>query len=611
MKLPIIVVLTTISCLTDCKLSYSDEKNLKLLLKTLKAIDGLSKCHVLVEGKINDKKIVSTLLKQLAKSLPLMSIVNGSPKWPNAYKSTDFTLESKSYEKSREQPGTLNKASASALVIYIFSLDSVNNYRYTLNTVIRLRDTLSIRTSLPKFLLINIVNRKLHSYKFLLCNLQRTFDIEVLEVTRGNKKRGIKKIPTRNFNVHTCNAFKGSCRVQKLSQKVHWFRDKLKDLRGSRVRVNWANRPSSKSVEKAIGWSSNFANYLKATLNFTYSVSRSVDMAFPQVLLSWGQRNLNYLKVCEFYTLQLYTPLILDVQIKNNYSDFFMCLVALPMILLLLRWCSLVGGFDPRTWSNLSIVKMLLGLDNPRDPKLTLESILFVVVSVCGIFSANEFYESVTSIIVPVQLERKFNTLDNLIDSNLTLYLEGERAAMKHPIMNFAQFNETPGIRYVLMSDKYEREIAMMWRMTLPVKSVALSVVKSSAVSQYYGANVKIGDRVIARQSDVTEEQQAMSQFLPPHSPFVEKFSDAYWRFREMGFTNFDGLECRTTIRRAFKFLDRRVQVVVEEQDETFEGMDQFTRTIALAVLIGGATVPLMLLILEITIIYTFAGGNR
>lgn len=613
MKLPIILVLTTLSCVT----SNADEKNLKLLVKHIKSLRGVSKCNVFLENNVKDKRIVSKLLTKLTKSLPIVSIKNGTSSWPKSYVRTNFARQSNFHVKSREQRGLMNCASANALLIYVSSpsLVSFTKYCDMLISLTRTFYTLAMSTSIPKVLFVNVATRKFYRCKAVFNDLITLVDLEILDLISNGEPRGKMKVKNCqkhiNFIVHSCNNFAGKYKIRKLlSIKSNncWFQDKLKDLRGCAIFTNQL-RKFVKAVtfngkryqmnRDTESWYSNLGIYLSDYMNFTFVKSPMCEVAFPMVQLSrHNDDNMNYLKVCEFETYQLYTPVIMDVQVKEQLSNFLICSIALPLILLMLHWFSVMGGFDRRTWSTLAIFKMLLGLNNPRDPKLLLESFVFILLSICGLFSANDFYESVTSIIVPVQLERRFHTIEDLKLSNLTLYIQGSRCASSNdPIFKLNRIDET-GVRFNVTSNKLKRELLAMGEGMLLRKNVAVSIAKCTASFQYYESNVRVGDRVTARMSDMTEDRQAISLVLAPYSPFREKLSEAYWRFRESGFTNFDQLTL--SVKRAvYEYLNAQMSLL-EDEEFGAEAIDDFTETILLVLIVVGLVMPLLLLIVEI-----------
>lgn len=623
----------------------SNEKNIKLLSRQLSSLSGISKCNLFIAKRLVKNPLVTKLQEELTKLMPIVSIREGFKNWPKSYRRTNFAEEVRNFHlKSRQQPGLLNSASANALLICVVS--HVNYARALRQKLVRLLygqvlRTLGQSTCVPRLLIINVTAKKWRRYRSVYLafdDFRRNLDI--LEIATdaaadNNKSNNNKQIRRRLLLVRASSCHGDltavssdfslvKMRYRLLSAKTSWFELMSASTRNLAKRkittnsftVNFESYDYARKRHARVdcrGRLSRLGVYLSQCLNFTYQVTARDDweITFPMALMLRDRNDdhVNYLRPREFQTLNLYTPVTYDVYVEQHLRDLVICLAALPTIMALIHLCRWLGSFDGQTWSNLSIFKMLLGMDNPRDPKLFWESLLFTLLSVGGIFSANDYYDSLTSVIVPEQQEREFYDWQDLINANLTLFLEGFRVNDSNSwCREFEQMNRT-GIK-CNVSGRYDREIEIARQMWIVEgrRDVAIAIASCGEMDKYYASIIEVDGEVIAKQSDITEDRAVLSICMRPYSVYRELFSDAYWQFKELGFTNNDGLRHVYTRMLMKIFFERQPGQLGEDADEreSSQYLDELNPTCHLiAVLSIGSAVSLLTLMVELSGVYS------
>lgn len=580
----------------------SDKMNLKMLINQLTSLNGVSKYNLFIDRHFKCQ-VVQRLQGLLTKSLPIMSMKYKSLKW-RRYERIDY--RNSKLHKSREDRKLLNYPSRNALFLYVFSRGMFKSIENFLSNYCQIFMKLVSPGNIPKILLITITKNKVKFYENIFNALpEAVMDFEILEIS--SPSHALKKDTQRlkrsvhNFTVHQWNCFSRSYQKHQLSKNTTWFKDKLKNLHNYKMTTSFYTNNAfrydpvkKKLVEYDVsGVKSKLAIYLQNSMNFTWSYREPYAIDFPEILMRGGEMQyLNPCRMCGFY---FYTPVINDVCFVGNASYLLICVAVLSVILFFLHACRSLGGFDRRTWSHLFTVKMMIGLDSPYTPHFIVESVLFIMLSVFGIFCSNDIYEGLTDLIVPLESERKFYNLQDLKDSNLTLILQG---IPKKDVYKVSATISESGVKYAINPNRVDREIHRMFRM-LRSKKTSISVMDIST-DKFYDSTIRVDEKVLARRSEVIEFFFLSSIEIVGYSIFKERLSMSYWRFFEHGFNNDYIKYMYTLLRDRRRIIERNLDgspVYIDDSEES----DFFTLTILLAVLGFGTFASLVSLLGETT----------
>lgn len=198
---------------------------------------------------------------------------------------------------------------------------------------------------------------------------------------------------------------------------------------------------------------SRLGNHFRTTLNFTYVRWRFgttvADFLFPEQGCYSYMEYCTALKSLLYQTSSIYTPVINDAYLEVNIIDFFMLFPLIILFALLLKLSSKFSEFNPQTWSFLAVFKMLISLDNPSGvTRSFVESVLFITISISGVFYSNEFSGAATKVLNCITVKTQFNSFVDLRESNLTVFL-----IMNHSSYSDFVFIDDP---IVLSEVKYE-----------------------------------------------------------------------------------------------------------------------------------------------------------
>lgn len=539
------------SCTITNKKGNSDMIRLQMLSEQLTSLKGVSKCTLFIDKHIKCD-VIEKLQKLISRSVPLTSMKSKSISWSRCERKLIY--ESVRYFGNfREQRSLLNYPSANALFIYVFSHDVDKTFKeFNDRWIFHVYLRLSCATTLPKVLVINLARKTAKVYKRKVFSDIGVLllDLDVLEISNGDHvPRNGKKLRAEpmKFRLHQVNPFTKSYKRQKLSKGTKWFENRHSNLYGYKMITSYRRRRDlcfDRITKKTVvldgsGPHSELGKYLSTAVNCTFKIKKasarfSPEIDFPELVVMLYHIQSNFLNPCQISASYFYTPVIVDVAFENNFNGFLMCFSMVPVVLFLLHICRFLGGFDKHTWSPLYTTKMLFGLDSPYDPRFVVECALFIVISICGIFCANDFYEALMDVIVPVRSERQFYTLQDLKGGNLTLYIQGEASRVPGGyVWSPPQKIAHSGLNYKLINDRVQRELVNMHLMRL-WQNISISVV-DTAKTKYYERTITFDGRAIARQSDIAEYSLATSIGISPFNVFKDSLSKFYWYFHEHG----------------------------------------------------------------------------
>lgn len=586
--------------------------NLDRLIDQLSRVRGFKSCNLYVESKLKSNRVVDMLQLQLTKRFPIVSVGKKSSQlWK--FKRTDFSQMIK--WKKREQKGLHCSASGNSILIAIVGWTG-NKPKFMVN-VREVFQTMALRSSVPKLLVISLTNKE-RDYKkvFNYFTSVKIIDVDILEISvsnrrlrAGRKVRGFLNSDSGNFTVHKCNPFKNSFKRQSLKGNVGWFEPKVENCYGTQLKLH----PNSKGrLESHIIWGgrnvtwqffgpdSAAAIHFMNSMNVTFVKARSVaefDILLDMRNSTWDSLNDTFLKSFEFERYEFYTPVIHDSQLSFNIDYLIFYFAAVLVTLLLLQMCCIFGHFDRRTWSSYEIVKMLFGFPNPRYPKLVVESALFCLFSLGGICIANFVSEALTDTLVPVEEERLFNTFDDLRDSNVTLCLQF-KPTTEHKQLGITHENAIvkSGVSFQVEKTSIPRYLELMGEI-VNCKNMSVSCYANREFSMY-SPKIMIDGKLRARRSHLTECWVLWSYPMQNFSPYYERMSDLHWRFLECGFTNWKKIVTQYYLHRAEEVLHQSVWRNQQSQEDSGSNND-VTSLLLLYFLFVGSIASIIALIAE------------
>lgn len=597
----------------------ADDSSLSMLVGQLKNLEGVSKCNMFIDKHIQCK-MVQRLLVLLTKSLPTVSMKKcKSLKW-RRYERTNFYEGFKHYGKCREDVRLFNYPTKNSIFIYIFPINNDGRFIEYVQFFWNLYKSLACPTSTPKVLFITTTKFKIPSYASLFHVFpEESMNLELLDISsRGHASKKQTRWfnnTSHRFTVHKWNGFSKRYRLHHLSKSSLWFQEKYSNLHKFKLsakvysqmvrRYDYLNK---RTVSYDLtGLNSRLSKYLKASMNFTWICANRYNFGFPEGTLSPGICSLN---PCLAQVHYFYTPLIYDVDLEVDISSFLICFALLFVVLFLLHIQTSLGRFDSRTWSPLITVNMLLGMNSPYNPQLITESLLFIMLSICGIFCANDIYEALASLIVPLSTERTFFTLQDLKTSDIALILSGIPAELQESSLSeengkVARFIisdeiQKSHIKCTLLSDRDQRELKEMHKL-VHLKNISISIA-DKITDQLYGSVVKVNGQVIARRSRVSEYFRVVSFEISSFLVLKERLSMSYWQFIEHGFKYEYSKYMYRTVKLRRGLLEKNLDgtPLVPSDDKDSEEPDYFTLTIVLIVLTVGTSMAFITLLGEI-----------
>lgn len=590
----------------------TDESKCDLLVRQLVDLKGIEKCCIFDDRKVKSR-IIDSLKTKLTKLSPMVSLVNNgklASNWKKFVKKISVSSVPKYWTKSREEQGILNTASGDTLLV--FAYNPQKDQKSFEHNVRRAYYGLARYTCLPKLLLISMTNKAQVSYRRTFNFLTRTVrivDVDILEISRvAKKKKGKKsKISSHHFTVHQCNPFSRVYEKRKLAKTNKWFQSKLMNLHGYSIFIKPLHFPddrvflNNKSFVAATAnsWNENskMGVTFRSLMNFTYKYNYNYqDITFIEVYLD-PYRRIATLKPSMFQTVDIYTPVIFDTSIEVKLLNFLMSFPLILVIALLLKLISRLSDFDSQTWSIVAVFKMLLGLDNPTGKTNSfLESALFILISIAGVFYSNEFSEAATSILNPIKLERHFGSFNDMKESNLTIHLYDNLVSYSKYCGRIENPIRTSKIKTKLQENSIVDEIGEMLCST----KIAVSKAESPAFVPFFGAAIRVDGATLARKSGLIELKRVVALRVKSFSPYNERMSELYWRFHESGFHNLDKKELINEIKKhvANQYYSKKSP---NPTDDFENGASGFSYVLFMILLVGSVS-AIIALIVEILI---------
>lgn len=583
----------------------------------------LKNCILVKEHGVTNES-AKVLLSHVARHVPAMLLtINENIDWGKFFERKNFLNEhGKVRNCTRVQENLLNFASGDKVLIYIYS---PTRDEMIAERLYETYNRITLVTSIPKVLLVSITNEKISNYTKMFEHLvrKRIIDVDILEVASNQERqKNLLEMNPQNCTVHLYNPFTEVYGQSIFSSSTKWFQQKLGNLNGFKVNVTTEDErrylKERSSIDKKDtvqlcrqGTGSIIARYYKDAMNLTWQIQTMHKEPFDiRLELIWKYRpyeNLSYLKPASFDIYRIYTPLIYDEFYgSSSLVEIGPCFTAVSIIIAALQLCKKLGNFNESAWSPLSLWRILLGLTSKAYIlKSLLEHVLLYLMLSVGIFCASELSNIITDDLVPIKVERIFNSFQDLKESNITLWLHHspKKPLIEYIFENSEDFQnaiEISGIEFEAFDpeelDVEDKAIQNMSRNG----NIAISILSSPYTLEIFDSTISREGKIIGRKSQMIENSGLWTNRLQPSSPYLDKFSHLYWRFIECGFDHLHLMK--------YNFLAQRKQIInsylspIGDNDDDCELDNSISTCYIVAFILVSALISLLILVVELLI---------
>lgn len=224
-----------------------------------------------------------------------------------------------------------------------------------------------------------------------------------------------------------------------------------------------------------------------------------------------------------------YAPCIYDSVEEKFYGTLLFSAFALISSLLVFWIVSRSFHLDGLTWDPFVIFSMIIGIANPRGPVHFGETLWFSTLVATGFLAGGEMIFGMTSVTISSQVERKVDTLTDLIDNNVTF-------VYYPPLLDKSSNDWTKDSKRIklieLKSTRYD-EFNRYLRDMICNKNVSLTTSMLHIMSAKLPQRLRIGGETLARESRVNEFSLEMCVKVERGMPWTEKFRYNFMKFHE------------------------------------------------------------------------------
>lgn len=203
-------------------------------------------------------------------------------------------------------------------------------------------------------------------------------------------------------------------------------------------------------------------------------------------------------------------------------------------------WRRLISA-DPVTFTPLSIVEMIFGNGNARNPITKIEIIFFYCLITIGFFFGTDLTSGLTSITFTYKNEKALESFEDLRNNNITIILSTNRmdSVAKH-IRRYIIDSKVKYEIFPIKSLKVDKitipdYFSELVRRTLFSKNLSFSNYFIEIIGVRFPKYILINNEQVAQVSSLKETEYIKVWFMNFFSPFVDRFSDVYWRVVETG----------------------------------------------------------------------------
>ena len=398
--------------------------------------------EVLLMTKQDDKNMnskVEEIISKISRQIPTLKI------------SFQEAIKKKNqYDSSSQFNKDLRRTS---LIVVIYKIQKGDNLLILIDPIEYILKLCKASIS-PKFLIILVQEQKNYSYETLLRRMwsKKILDATVLEIKE--KKLSQNRFTQRyqeNITIHYFNPFKNTMIKEGYSSTTSWFPDKLRDIKKHPVTVGLYNLPSSTTVESnkngvivANGPDVELIRTISKKINFEV-IWKDIEQN-GNMMLNYGDKKEHWFKMLERGTLDMLVPqlglyvtcqddiecasgtrivsLIVAVPVFREKSELstewniFHAIVIFSFTIII-WFLSRQLHFERNNWNILQLIAIIFGLVASREPKKTVERIVFGSILLACLLYSSVIYTSITENASNTGSNKKFATLKDVLSSSL------------------------------------------------------------------------------------------------------------------------------------------------------------------------------------------------
>lgn len=443
--------------------------------------------------------------------------------------------------------------------ITLFSIVTSINETMDYNEVGKLMEfvqNMSTTTIRPKCLIICFTNSNSTTiHKIFLKKMWKNLflDITILDIFKGN------------ITIHQLNPFISQYKMKSFSKNTKLFPDKLKNLNGFPLKAGVFHHPPfiqlkrSNTTNDVINFDGREALIIKVfsqKMNFKIKFIESKINDFGRFNCKKSKstallNELFYNKI-QFIAYRTTTsktmcpidpneyietgldhfifvvPLITNSSYSLSIGNSFYYSILLIALTAITSWCiEYFGKFDKNIWNITIIIQILFGMSIDREPEKFKERCCFMSFMIVAFLWSSNIFASFTDMHFQLNKEIQLNNMSDLIKSNLKINCHRNVLPIFKKIIddenltkwlgnNDDRFVENNNCIDVLLEKKniaclLKRSIAD-WQTQIVNREKRLKYIESSVYSS------------------------ALSYYLEPNSPYVDKFHKIYLRLIISGF---------------------------------------------------------------------------
>lgn len=468
--------------------------------------------------------------------------------------------------------------------------------------------------SVPNVIIVLITHKNWRNFHKLYRYLTeaRVINVDILEIKMSKVKKNLKNNKmVVNHTIHQYNPFSKKYQKQCYNKfqsngNVKWLRQELNDFMGFKLNTTKEQntRVKKNSTLYGDGPHSDLFRSFKREFNYTMNqVPKSLAKKLGAnreksiIDISCSERRYNYpvssateMKPLYLETAYMYTPVIRTRVIEFHFFTILCHVAVFILVVIIFQKFSSYFILDIILWNHFSIMGLILGIGTARKLVKLAEQFLLVNVIVVGIFFANDIIFGAMNYAVSVIEEKWFNTFSDLKESGITAFVLydpniNRRVGVFQPNIALLASN----VSYVIfkgVGQKFVDELEGAILNMMYYKNTSVSSMRSKSLDVLLDDSIYVGNECKARKSHIAEVTFLRTYYLMNYSPFLECFSDYYWRFKEAGFVDFQEVQ-----EHKLNFYGKNVYSSEETADD-----NQDTKVLILILIVGfGAAIVVLI----------------
>lgn len=501
---------------------------------------GFSVFHVIYQNQTKRKNLIHAVLRSITRFSTIVSI-NLRVK---AKKFQVSQMDSRGQNKAVRLKGASPYLLAGHRTIIVIITTITNTGSVSLAMLNLLQNLLISSQSRPNVLVVNLQIGKFSSCNRFLPTIHKrmNFDIEILNIDADRENfNQIRSLTHHSFNRYT-NAYS----VKSCRNVSKWFTDKSKNLHGYKLTIAMiipdsrlkklmeTNKYYCRDIQAIYECVRRSNGTIAKVFKFVRGIRRGdFDIILPlHILMPVTFRSLSFVKPCQTKSYYMMVPVILERNVSYDFSLFLAKLVVIAAIASSLYAFCRLFGFDRQTWQFLTIMEMIIGNGNPREPVLRAEYASLVFITAVGFFFGSNLTSGLTSTMIVSETGKTIESFEDLRKNNITVLLSNDpvlsqsliykqilKLKMKYRYFNYHTFHDSKAMSDHISDTVINQNLSF---------TTGYFIHKCLPVNDIFA-----GRKVVARVSNVREYQEVGSFYLDFFSPFTERFSDVFWRIKE------------------------------------------------------------------------------